>query len=58
MLEIAKTCIIGAAMAAAWFYIRTLLSGEVTKAHLYRWLAIIVPLGIVMAFGMKIMGWL
>ena len=57
-MEIIETCIIGSALAAAWFYVRTLLSGEVTKQHIYRWLVIMVPLGIVMAFGAKILGWL
>jgi hypothetical protein len=53
---IAETAIVGVAIASSWFYIRSVLSGDMTKRAVYQWLITIIPMGIAIAWGLKIIG--
>jgi len=52
--EIAETVILGVGLAAVWFYLRSLLSGDLSNRSVYRWAIIMVPLGIAIVWGMKV----
>jgi hypothetical protein len=54
--DVAEIVMIGVGMAAAWFYARSLLTGDLSGRSVYRWIIIIVPQGIFIAWGLKAMG--
>jgi len=54
--EIAETVILGVGLAAVWFYVRSLLTGDLTTRSLYRWAIIMVPQGIFIVWGLKVIG--
>lgn len=54
MNEIVEPCILGVAIASLWFYIRTMLYGGLNKNLLIGWSMVIVPMGIAIAFGIKV----
>jgi len=54
--EIAETIILGVGLASAWFYVRSLLTGDLSGRSLYRWAVIIIPLGVSIVWGFKVLG--
>jgi hypothetical protein len=54
--EIMEVFLVGVGLASCWFYIRTLLTGDLTNRSIYRWGVSIVPMGIAIAWGLRIMG--
>ena len=54
--DIVEIFLLGAGLASCWFYVRSLLTGDLTRRAVYNWAASIVPMGIAIAWGLKIMG--
>lgn len=54
--EIVEVFLVGIALASCWFYARSLLSGDLSKRTVTNWAITILPLGIFIAWGLKIVG--
>jgi hypothetical protein len=54
--EITEVCLIGIGLASCWFYARSLLTGDLSNKSLLRWAVTILPLGMFIAWGLKIAG--
>jgi hypothetical protein len=54
--EIAETIILGVGLAASWFYLRSILTGDLSGRSLYRWAVIMIPLGVSIIWGLKVLG--
>jgi hypothetical protein len=56
MIEIIETLILGVGIAAGWFYLRTLLSGDLSNRSVSRWALIVVPQGVFIAWAIRVLG--
>ena len=51
--EVLEVAIVGVGIASVWFYIRSLVTGDLTPRSFMRWGAIIIPISILMSGGLK-----
>lgn len=55
-MEVIETLILGVGIASGWFYLRTLLSGDLSNRSVSRWAVIVVPQGIFIAWAIRVLG--
>lgn len=56
MNEIIKLVIVGAAIAAIWFYFRSLMSSDLSFRAVYKWMTVIIPISMLISGGLKAIG--
>jgi len=55
-MEVIETLILGVGIASVWFYLRTLLSGDLSNRSVSRWAIVVVPQGIFIAWAIRVLG--
>lgn len=53
--QIIEITIMGVGLAAVWFYMRSMLTGDLSGQSIYRWAIILIPLSIAIIWGLRVL---